>query len=125
MNSTLTNKTRILKDTLWFFVFFGLIAAIFRIWFGLGATTNLTDAVPWGLWKVFNMIAGVALSTCGFTLGFLVYVLKIEKFKPLLKPAILIAFLGYGSSCFALLFDIGLSYLKYSGALSSILPSHL
>ncbi len=102
------NKSRTLKDILWFFVFFGIVAAIFRLWFGLGATTNLSDMVPWGLWKVLNMIAGVALSTCGFTLGFLVYVLKIEKFKPLVKPAILVAFLGYGSSCFALLFDIGL-----------------
>ena len=104
------SKARILKDFLWFFVFFGIIAAIFRLWFGLGATTNLTDSVPWGLWKVMNMIAGVALSTSGFTIGFLVYVLKLEKFKPLVKPAILIAFLGYGSSCFALLFDIGLPY---------------
>ena len=110
MKNTLNNKTRTLKDLLWCFVFFGFIAGIFRMWFGLGETTNLTDAVPWGLWKVFNMIAGVALSTCGFTLGFLVYVLKLEKFKPLLKPAILIAFLGYGSSCLALLFDIGLPY---------------
>ena len=104
------NKTRTLKDILWFFVFFGIVAAIFRLWFGLGATTNLSDDVPWGLWKVLNMIAGVALSTCGFTIGFLVYVLKIEKFRPLVKPAILVAFLGYGSSCFALLFDIGLPY---------------
>ncbi len=104
------NKARTLKDILWFFVFFGIVAAILRLWFGLGATTNLTDAVPWGLWKVLNMVAGVALSTCGFTIGFFVYVLKIEKFKPLVKPAILVAFLGYGSSCFALLFDIGLPY---------------
>ena len=104
------NKARTLKDILWFFVFLGIVAAIFRLWFGLGATTNLTNEVPWGLWKVLNMIAGVALSTCGFTIGFLVYVLKIEKFKPLVKPAILVAFLGYGSSCFALLFDIGLPY---------------
>jgi Ni/Fe-hydrogenase subunit HybB-like protein len=104
------NKTRILKDFLWFFIFFGIIAAIFRLWFGLGATTNLTDLLPWGLWKVLNMIAGVALSTSGFTIGFLVYVLKLEKFKPLIKPAILIAFLGYGTSCFALLFDIGLPH---------------
>jgi Ni/Fe-hydrogenase subunit HybB-like protein len=104
------SKARVLKDFLWFFVFFGIIAAIFRLWFGLGATTNLTDSVPWGLWKVLNMIAGVALSTSGFTIGFLVYVLKLEKFKPLIKPAILVAFLGYGSSCFALLFDIGLPY---------------
>ena len=104
------NKTRTLKDILWFFVFFGIVAAIFRLWFGLGATTNLTNEVPWGLWKVLNMIAGVALSTCGFTIGFLVYVLKIEKFKSLVRPAILVAFLGYGSSCFALLFDIGLPH---------------
>lgn len=108
MYNRMISQTKTLKDLLWFFVLFGLVAGIFRFWFGLGATTNLSDGVPWGLWKVFNMIAGVALSTCGFTLGFLVYVLKIEKFKPLLKPAILIAFLGYGSSCFALLFDIGL-----------------
>ena len=104
------SKARTLKDILWIFVFFGIVALIFRLQFGLGATTNLSDAVPWGLWKVLNMIAGVALSTCGFTIGFLAYVLKIEKFKPLVKPAILIAFLGYGSSCFALLLDIGLPY---------------
>lgn len=103
-------KTRTLKDILWVIVFFGIVAMAFRLWFGLGATTNLTDAVPWGLWKILNMIAGVALSTCGFTIGFLVYVLRIERFKPLLRPAILIAFLGYGSSCFALLLDIGLPY---------------
>jgi Ni/Fe-hydrogenase subunit HybB-like protein len=104
------NKTRTLKDILLLFTFFGIVAAIFRLWFGLGATTNLSDSVPWGLWKVLNMIAGVALSTCGFTIGFLAYLLKIEKFKPLVKPAILLAFLGYGCSCFALLFDIGLPY---------------
>ncbi|MDQ1265016.1 MAG: hypothetical protein QG635_166, partial [Bacteroidota bacterium] len=88
----MNNNILFIKDLLWFFVFWGLIAGIFRMWFGLGATTNLTDEVPWGLWKILNMIAGVALSTCGFTLGFLVYVLKIEKFKHLIKPAILIAF---------------------------------
>ena len=102
------NKIRIIKDILWFFVFWALIIAVFRMWFGLGATTNLSDEMPWGLWKILNMIAGVALSTCGFTIGFLAYVLNIEKFKPLVRPAILIAFLGYGSSCMALMFDIGL-----------------
>lgn len=54
------------------------------------------------------MIAGVALATSGFTIGFLVYVLRLKQFKPLVKPAVLVAFLGYGSSCLALLFDIGL-----------------
>jgi len=103
-------RTMLIKDILWFFVLWGLVAGVFRMWFGLGATTNLTDAVPWGMWKILNMVAGVALSTSGFTVGFLVVVLKIERFRPLLKPAILVAFLGYGCSCLALLFDIGLPH---------------
>jgi len=103
-------RTRGLKDLLWIFALAGLVAGGFRLWFGLGATTNLTDAVPWGLWKILNMVAGVAISTSGFTIGFLVYVLKLERFRPLVKPAILVAFLGYGCSCVALLFDIGLPF---------------
>ncbi len=104
----MNDKIRLIKDVLWLIALFGLVAGVFRLWFGLGATTNLSDAMPWGLWKVFNMIAGVAIATSGFTIGFLVYVLKLEQFRPLVKPAILVAFLGYGCSCLALLFDIGL-----------------
>lgn len=106
----MNDETRPLKDVLWALALAGLVAAAFRLWYGLGATTNLSDAVPWGLWKIFNMVAGVAISTSGFTVGFLVYVLGLERFRPLLKPAILVAFLGYGCSCLALLFDIGLPW---------------
>ncbi len=105
-----TDRTKIIKDVLWIFALTGLVAAIMRLWFGLGATTNLSDAMPWGLWKILNMVAGVALSTSGFAVGFLVYVLKLERFRPYMKPAILVAFLGYGCSCLALLFDIGLPH---------------
>ncbi len=70
---------------------------------------NLSDAVPWGLWKILNMVAGVALSTSGFTVGFLVYVVGLKRFQSFMKPAILIAFLGYGCSSTALLLDIGMS----------------
>jgi Ni/Fe-hydrogenase subunit HybB-like protein len=101
-------RARNLKDLLWVLALAGFVGGGFRLWYGLGATTNLTDAVPWGLWKILNMVAGVAISTSGFTVGFLVYVLKLERFRPLMKPAILVAFLGYGCSCVALLFDIGL-----------------
>ncbi len=106
----MNSRIRWIKDLLWLIFLFGMMAAFFRLWFGLGATTNLSDAFPWGLWKVLNMVGGVALSTSGFAVGFLVYVLKLERYRPLMKPAILIAFLGYGSSCLALLFDIGLPH---------------
>ncbi len=104
------SRSRALKDVLWTLALVGLVAGVFRMWFGLGATTNMSDAVPWGLWKVFNMVAGVALSTSGFTIGFLVYVLRLEQFRKYVKPAILLAFLGYGCSMLALLFDIGLPH---------------
>ncbi len=106
----MTSRTRALRDILWTLALAGLVAAVFRLWYGLGATTNLSDAFPWGLWKILNMVGGVALSTSGFTVGFLVYVLRLKRFQPFMKPAILIAFLGYGCSCLALLFDIGLPH---------------
>ncbi len=106
----MNSRARTLKDLLWALTLAGFVAGVLRLWFGLGATTNLDDAVPWGLWKIFNMVAGVAISTSGFTVGFLVYVLRLERFRPLMKPAILVAFLGYGCSCLALLFDIGLPW---------------
>jgi Ni/Fe-hydrogenase subunit HybB-like protein/Zn finger protein HypA/HybF involved in hydrogenase expression len=100
----------VVKDVLWCLAFAGAVAMALRLIYGLGATTHLSDSVPWGLWKIVNMVAGVALSTGGFTVGLLVYVLRLERFRPLMKPAILIAFLGYGSSCFALFLDIGLPH---------------
>ena len=93
---------------------FGFVAIIARIFGGLGAATNLSDSMPWGLWKILNMVAGAALATGGFTLAATVHIFKIEKYKPLMRPAILIAFLGYGSSLFALLWDIGLPHVFYN-----------
>ena len=104
------DRNRSFKDLLWLVALAGGLAMVFRLWYGLGPTTHLTDAVPWGLWKILNMVAGVALATGGFTVGFLVYVLRMERLRPLVKPAILVAFLGYGSSVFALMLDIGLPH---------------
>jgi len=103
-------RTILAKDALGAVALLGLVAILLRLLFGLGASTALSDALPWGLWKILNMVAGVALATGGFTLACAVYVLGLEKYRPLLRPAILIAFLGYGSSCFALFLDIGLPH---------------
>jgi len=99
-----------LKEILWVIAAFGAVAIVARLFGGLGTVTDLSDAMPWGLWKILNMVAGVALATCGFTLAAIVYVLGRKQYKPLLKPAILVACLGYGASCFALFLDIGLPH---------------
>jgi hypothetical protein len=44
---------------------FGLPAMAARFIFGLGATTNLTQASPWGLWVAFDVVSGVALAAGG------------------------------------------------------------
>jgi Ni/Fe-hydrogenase subunit HybB-like protein len=102
-----------LKEVLWVIATAGAIAIIARLVGGLGSSTNLSDAMPWGMWKILNMVAGVAVATGGFALAATVYVFKLERYRPVLKPAVVIAFLGYGSSCFALVMDIGLPQAFY------------
>ena len=85
----------------------GLIAAIIRLFFGLGATTNLNDAYPWGLWISFDVLSGVALAAGGFTMAAAIYIFNLKKFEPLLRPAKLSAFIGYLVFVIGLFFDLG------------------
>ena len=99
-----------LKGLLWIVAVFGVVAIVARLAGGLGAVTDLSDAMPWGMWKILNMVAGVALATGGFVLAATVYIFGLKKYQPVVKPAVVIAMLGYGSSCFALFLDIGLPH---------------
>ena len=36
----------------------GFVSAMARLFLGLGATTNLSDGYPWGLWISFDILAG-------------------------------------------------------------------
>ncbi|MBU3917515.1 polysulfide reductase NrfD, partial [bacterium] len=87
-----------------------MVIGVGRFVFGLGAATNMTDALPWGFWKVFNMIAGAALATSGFVVAAIIYIFQLEKYRRVARFSIIIGFLGYGSSLMALLFDIGLPH---------------
>jgi hypothetical protein len=74
----MNNRTRVIKDILWIIALGGLTAAALPLWFWLGVTPDLSHAVPWGSGKSSTWSGAVALSTCGFTVGFLVYVLRHE-----------------------------------------------
>jgi len=69
----------------------GLAITVHRAGWGLGAVTNLNDQVPWGLWKGFNTITGIALAGGGFTMAFLVHIVGDHELRDLVRPAILIA----------------------------------
>ncbi|MGE5265203.1 MAG: NrfD/PsrC family molybdoenzyme membrane anchor subunit [Acidobacteriota bacterium] len=83
---------------------------IARFFFGLSYATNMTDEYPWGIWLGFDMISGVALSAGGFLMAGAVYVFNIKRFHPIVRPAVLTAFLGYLLAIVGLLFDLGRWY---------------
>lgn len=88
----------------------GLFSTAVRLFKGLGASTALSDQFPWGLWIGFDILCGVALAAGGFTVSAVVYVFHIDRFKPITRPAILTAFLGYSLVITALMFDLGRPY---------------
>jgi Ni/Fe-hydrogenase subunit HybB-like protein len=88
----------------------GFWATVTRFGRGLGAATHLSDEVPWGLWIGFDVLCGVGLAAGGFTLTAAVYLLHLERFRPIVRPAVLTAFLGYLLVIFALVYDLGRPY---------------
>jgi Ni/Fe-hydrogenase subunit HybB-like protein len=88
----------------------GAYATLLRFVRGLGASTNLSDSFPWGIWIGFDVMCGVMLAAGGFTLTASVYLFNLKKFKPIVRPTVLTAFLGYQLVVVALLFDLGRSY---------------
>ncbi len=81
-----------------------------RLFWGLGTVTALSDLTPWGLWIGFDVMSGVALAAGGFTLAATVYVFRLERYRPILRPAILTALLGYTLVIIALMIDLGRWY---------------
>jgi Ni/Fe-hydrogenase subunit HybB-like protein len=69
--------------------------------------TNLSDTYPWGLWVGFDLLCGVGLAAGGFVITAAVYVFRIERWRPVVRPAVLTAFLGYALVVLALLYDVG------------------
>ncbi len=88
-------------------VVIGVLVALVRYLFGIGAISNLNDAYPWGLWISFDLLCGVATAAGAFITASAVYIFRMERFRPILRPAILTGFLGYLMVIVALLVDLG------------------
>ncbi|MCF7808750.1 MAG: polysulfide reductase NrfD [Candidatus Marinimicrobia bacterium] len=83
------------------------VIIVYRFIFGLAAVSNVTQSVPWGLWKGFNVVTGVAFAGGAYVLTFMVYILGLEKYKPLVRVTVLNGFLAYTFYAFALILDLG------------------
>src|SRR5664280_3883069 len=68
----------------------GAYATYLRFFHGLHASTNLSDQMPWGMWVGFGTLCGVGLSAGAFALSGAVYVLGMERYRPIVRTAVLI-----------------------------------
>lgn len=89
------------------FAALGLGCLLYRFAFGLGATTNLNNSFPWGIWIGIDVASGVALAAGGFTTAFLVEICHRERFHALLRPALLTAAVGYTFVALGVMTDLG------------------
>src|SRR5437868_12269650 len=88
----------------------GVYAGLVRFTQGLGRSTNLSDQFPWGLWIGFDVLCGVMVAAGGFTLTAAVHIFNIKRLRPIVRPTVLTAFLGYLLVCVALMYDLGRPY---------------
>ena len=85
----------------------GLVLIIIRFWKGIGAITNLTQEIPWGLWIGFDVVTGVAFAGGAYVITFMVYILNMHKYHSIVRITVLNGFLAYVFYAGALLLDLG------------------
>lgn len=85
----------------------GVVLIAIRFIFGLASVTNLNQDYPWGLWIGFDVVTGVAFAGGAYVLTFMVYILNLDKYKPIVRITVLNGFLAYVFYAGALLLDLG------------------
>jgi Ni/Fe-hydrogenase subunit HybB-like protein len=85
----------------------GLVILWFRFTEGLGSVTNLSQEFPWGFWIGFDVVTGVAFAGGAYVITFVVYVMKVDKYRPIVRVTVLNGFLAYVFYAGALVLDLG------------------
>jgi Ni/Fe-hydrogenase subunit HybB-like protein len=88
----------------------GIYATYSRFALGFSQATHLTDPQPWGLWVGLGTLCGVGLSAGGFGIAAAVYLLGFERYRPVLRTAVLVSFLGYMSVIAGMMYELGLPW---------------
>jgi len=88
-------------------IFAAIIILVIRFTNGLGSVVHASQERPWGFWINFNVITGVAFAGGAFVVTFMVYIMGMEKYRPIVRATILYALLAYMFYAGALLLDLG------------------
>ena len=88
----------------------GLYGLYLRFFVGWAAATNLSDGQPWGFWVGGATLCGVGLAAGGFAVAAAVYLMGLERYRPVVRASVLISFLGYLTVCVGYLWELGLPW---------------
>jgi Ni/Fe-hydrogenase subunit HybB-like protein/ferredoxin len=94
-------------------VFLGLLALVaavivgVRLFYGIGAVSNLNNGYGWGLWIAVDVVIGTALGCGGYAMALLVYIFNRGHYHPLVRPALLGSLFGYTLGATAVIVDLG------------------
>ena len=88
-------------------ILIGFSIILIRFWKGIGEVSNVTQEIPWGLWKGFNVVTGVAFAGGAYVLTFMVYILNMRKYHSIIRVTVLNGFLAYAFYAGALVLDLG------------------
>ncbi len=88
-------------------ILLGIFLIVIRFWKGIGAITNLSQEIPWGLWIGFDVVTGVAFAGGAYVVTFMVYILNMKKYQSIVRVTVLNGFLAYLFYAGALLLDLG------------------
>lgn len=111
------------------YVILGLLTALglflggYRLAVGLGSTTNLNDYFPWGLWIALDVFM-IPAAGAAFTVSAIGHFFHRHDYHKILRPAVLIGFLGYVSVVLILILDLGRWHQFYSILLPARINLH-
>jgi Ni/Fe-hydrogenase subunit HybB-like protein len=88
-------------------ILLGIGLIVLRYVQGLGAVTNLSQEVPWGIWIGFDVVTGVAFAGGAYVVTFMVYILNMKRYHSIVRVTVLNGFLAYAFYTGALLLDLG------------------
>ena len=88
-------------------ILLGVVLIVYRFAKGIGSITNLSQDSPWGIWIGFDVVTGVAFAGGAYVVTFLVYIMGIKKYHPIVRATVLNGFLAYLFYAGALLLDLG------------------
>lgn len=94
-------------------VFAGLFLILIRFIFGLNQVTESSNEQPWGLFLSYGLFSAVPFSGAGFVMGTAVYIFNLKRYKPIVKSALLLGFLGYLFAVIFLMIDLGRPWRIY------------